>query len=408
MSMILPGPGVRTTLRGRGEEAIALQRAADVLAYARHPGVPELLDVRSDATATELDIALPESTPLGSLALTVDEVAGVTATVATTVADLHDIGVVVGAVAIGSIVVSREGQAVLTDFTRAARLEGPAGRYSGHPLARRDDQDVGLLLCELLDRCTPSAAIELLDAPRWSRRSSRHIGQTATARRLAARAAAGAITSRGLAERLAADLPGARLPRRQAGTARHAGAAGAAAPTHAARAAEHPTATAEVPADAFDRWFEGAPASPPRTRRWGPTAWVLAAAGIPALVVLIALTHRPSGASPIICSTTNLACARYRDGILTSDGSRYTIGATGDVVAVGTWWCGAASAALLRPSTGQVWLYRTWPSATLPATPQLGATVPGARGLAVQRRRHCDELLITGPDGHRTRVTTPS
>src|SRR5579871_4220412 len=99
MSMSPPPGGRVVTRRGGGDEATALRRTAEVLSCARHPGVPELLDVRADAGAIEIEMWLPAAAPLRTLAMSLEEVAGVTATVATTVADLHDIGIAVGAIA---------------------------------------------------------------------------------------------------------------------------------------------------------------------------------------------------------------------------------------------------------------------------------------------------------------------
>src|ERR1700730_17363552 len=106
-----------------GPAGDALGREAQILAHARHPGVAELIDVRVDATTTEIETAVPDGLPLRRVALSIEELAGVMATVSTTVADLHDIGVAHGAITIDGVVIGDDGRAVLTDFTRSAWLD---------------------------------------------------------------------------------------------------------------------------------------------------------------------------------------------------------------------------------------------------------------------------------------------
>ena len=77
---------MRLTMRATDRAAEGLRRAADVLAAARHPGVAGLLELRSIGATAELDLEVPDGVPLRSLALSPEEIAGVVATLATTVA----------------------------------------------------------------------------------------------------------------------------------------------------------------------------------------------------------------------------------------------------------------------------------------------------------------------------------
>jgi hypothetical protein len=61
---------------------------------------------------------------------------------------------------------------------------------------------------------------------------------------------------------------------------------------------------------------------------------------------------------------------------------RYEIGEPGGSVAVSDWDCdGRATPAVLRPDTGELFVFDTWASSTAPATARLVQVVPGARAL---------------------------
>ena len=52
---------------------------------------------------------------------------------------------------------------------------------------------------------------------------------------------------------------------------------------------------------------------------------------------------------------------RYRGGVIESASGRWAVGATGDELAVGDWWCrGRRTLAVLRPSTGDVYVFDAW------------------------------------------------
>jgi hypothetical protein len=404
---LAPPPGsTRFTVRAEGGEADAIRQAAEALGIARHPGMAELLNVRLEPAGAVLELTVPDGVPLLGLALSLEEVAGVVATIATTIADLHDIGVVVGSVSLDGVLVTPDGHAVLTDVAHTVRLAGRAPRWPEHPLARRDDRELGRLLADLLDASVPSAVADILDAPpAWARLLRRRDAPGAIVRRLAERAAGGAVGSRRLAEGLATDVPGACLPRRTA-------------------AREHlERDVAAGPSDeALDRWFgtEHPPAPQPAAvataaaataagadaaatvRRSPQRHWPLLVAAATTAVVLLAVGRPSSASSPSpACAPPGRACPAYRDGILSVDGARYAVGARGDVAVTGRWSCGAALLALLRPATGAVWVYGTWPAGAASISPTLSAVIDGARRLAVVAGDHCDTLDVVRQDGTR-------
>jgi hypothetical protein len=86
--------------------------------------------------------------------------------------------------------------------------------------------------------------------------------------------------------------------------------------------------------------------------------------------------------------------------VLQAEGRRYRVGQAGDEVLVDDWDCdGTPTPALLRPSTGEVYLFPRWiESATLAVEPI--ATVPGAAALVSEPLGDgCADLAVRRRDG---------
>jgi hypothetical protein len=86
--------------------------------------------------------------------------------------------------------------------------------------------------------------------------------------------------------------------------------------------------------------------------------------------------------------------------------SRWVLGEPGDVVAVGSWDCsGSAFPALLRPATGDVFVFRTWAAAGEPVTVESRHRVDGARDIRAEPVADgCDALVIERATGEDTVV----
>ena len=84
---------------------------------------------------------------------------------------------------------------------------------------------------------------------------------------------------------------------------------------------------------------------------------------------------------------------------LTVDGTRYTLGRRGDVIALGTWdAAGVPTPALLRPASGAVFVFHTWPGPGHDVTAHPRTVVPGAVSLSVRHRPgRPDQLLVHRP-----------
>lgn len=96
-------------------------------------------------------------------------------------------------------------------------------------------------------------------------------------------------------------------------------------------------------------------------------------------------------------------------GSISAGTARWTLGEPGDLAAVGDWDCdGAASPALLRPATGDVFVFPGWATHDRPVTVHAAGTVDGSVGIRAQGRIDgCDELLVDLASGSATTVAVP-
>lgn len=365
-----------------------LRREAEILSRSRHPGVVELRAVTDTPEQFTVVTATPEGTVLAETSLTLEEVAGVCAVLATTVADLHDIGVAHRRIGPAAVVVAPDGRPVLDDFREATWIPGPVKRRPAQELARADDRALGSLLLGVL----PSSVVDA--APRRRRlRPVRHRDSGAFLADIGARAADGRLTARALADAIVEGVPGARLPAARVPQPTTVGAAEDMAavaddavpstgpgPVSTRARDEPPTATSG------DEPFGGA--------RRPPLAALLAIVLVSAATLaVLAHHHRGRWTTPPY------------DGVLVIGGHRYALGRPGDAVAVGRWWCGTATPAVLRPATGDVWVFDAVPTGTDPRSGRLVATVPGGVRLDARAAGGCDAIVVRRRDGTTMRVS---
>jgi hypothetical protein len=81
-------------------------------------------------------------------------------------------------------------------------------------------------------------------------------------------------------------------------------------------------------------------------------------------------------------------------------GAHWTLGQPGDLAAVGDWDCdGRAAPALLRPSTGTVFVFPGWAPADRPVTVDPAGAVPGGTALRARPTPDgCHELVVERDD----------
>lgn len=344
-------------------ERVHLGHEAAMLRAAAHPGVVRLLRSPSSDAPDELLLALAPGGHLGGRPiLGVAGAAGLGAALATTVADLHHLGVVHRRIDASHVLLDEEGRPLLCGFGQSGRVAPGDGTQD-----RRDDvRAVADLVRQRMGSAAPRPVLRVLRAAGGGRRPA---------------------SARWLARQLVAAVPEACLP----------GCLGDA----------HPG--------------ERQPPAPPRSsirrssiRRWSMKRWSIrrrlavaavgaALAGAGGWLVTRPAPHPGPLASGLVtvapCPAVDDGCAPLptAGGVLAVAGQRYAI-SRGGVVVVGRWACGPPLPALLDARSGEVWAFAGWATSHLPARAHLVGRFPGAMTLqVVPRRTGCDQLRVTGP-----------
>lgn len=371
-----------------------LSYEAGILAAVTHPGIIRFVEYRAGDHEDELITEFAGAATLadhrpGSVA----GVAGLGAAIADTVADLHDMGVAHGSLQADHVVLGARRRPVLCSLSSASYDE---------PARIQDVVAVGELVAELLRAAPHSRA----GAERRTR---------ALVAEAAADAAAGSCTARELAVRLAA-VPGASIE------------------------TDEPDAGVE-PSVHIDPDLAG-------TRTWrhrvtsadiasaAPSRKTLLAAGLFLIVVVLVLvvasgfqrrsdveerllgsaTPSPSvAAQPTATDVPRPppAATGCRQGLdVDGDGCAddtevvgrlirhgdiwYEVGEPGDVVVLGHWSCAPiATPAVLRPTTGELFVFDRWPSSDGSVTVVSSMTgLAGASSLVLGETDGCDSPVV--------------
>ena len=436
-----------TNHRKQGDSA-SIRRQAELLTIARHPGVVELIGLEGSADrpvlVTRRVVGPTLATPEVRAA---EEVAGLARALASTLADLHDLGIVHGSVAAEHVLVAEDGRPVLCGFGAAGRIGEavPGGDDELHPA-----DDVAAL-GRLLRRLATGPDARML----------RRIAEAATVADPGSRPSA-----RELAAQIASAMPGARLPDRTSASAAGslpgadlrslvAGARADRARITVPRRGPAPPSAATGSDAAADRPHAELPVRPspgaaPRRRSriragalvggvaavaaggllvltpWSspaetaaprlglPSAWTIPPAvststSAPPPPVSSSIpaprSDCPVPASVLVADVDHDGCldpVRYADGVLEGGGQRWSLGQDGDQVATGDWSCrGARTVALLRPATGEVFRFDAWATgAAESVTAPVIGVVPGGQAVraADVDRDGCHELVVERGD----------
>lgn len=390
---------------GSDAELALLDHERDMLRRCAHPGVvrlagPQLWAGEGVATRRAGPCDLSQ---LG--ALSPDELCGLGAAVATTIADLHDLGVAHHRLCDGHIVLSGDGAPVLCGFSHAGPLAADPGAGPGDVRALAT-----VLLLHAGEHC-PGPLVRLL---RHARAGTRPLGARALATALARCSPAPRLPAPRVADPDAdiagsADPPGIREP----------GGAVREARSHRIRPSRFTTALAAlallgvalgVRATSGRSGGPGsrqAPAPPGATPPSLPPARATGSGTKPPVpaVPIASLRRAPGrpGASSPPCPAVDAGCRPLpmARGVFSAAGSRWRVSPDVSVVVLGRFSCGAALPAVLERDTGQVWVFASWPAPGRPPRARLVARARGAWTLrpVAEPTEGCDRLLVVARSG---------
>ena len=353
--------------RAPAADAARLQGEAERLRRARHPGVVAVRRSGPEGQGWVLCTG-HAGRPVATLGLlTVAQVASLVAAVATTLADLHDLGVVHGRLDGTHVLVGEEGRPVLCGFGDG---EVPAGPED-------DVAALGALLVQLLgtDETGEPIPERRWRAPRrwtgWDRRALLLLADQAAADPPTCRP-----TARRLAAEIAAAVPGAAPLVVVDGEAPERPESVEVRPIERRRAAIVALVGVLLLVLGARRLATDAPASGPRT------------------------THAPPFAAGPAARAEVHTATPIAGGALEAGGRHYRVGQAGDAILVADWDCdGTATPALLRPSTGEVFVFPRWTTDGRLAVEPV-ARVPDARALLSERSaRRCPSLVVRTATG---------
>lgn len=388
----------------------------DALSMARHPGVVDLVDAADGALRTRM----VDGRPVGELPpLAAGEVAGLAAAVATTLADLHDLGVVHGGIDATHVLVTPDGRPVLCSLGRG-----------GHPAD--DMAALGRLVTALLESALPEDRLRWRGGHRLRQRQPggrvrlgpmlappagpalAALAGEATAVNRAARP-----TARAFADAIGRLIPDARLP--QPGSAPPvpivppsstvtmvtAPAPGFGPPASPGLARLRPTALVALltVVTVAGGWALARPSSPPATSPTGRRA----ADSAMTVVAPAAVSTTPVGTTPAATRVWPADPLELANGVVTYRGARYALGQSGDAIVAADWRCtGLPTLAVLRRNAGQIFAFDGWPDAGGAMTARPVGQVEGASGMRVvdADADGCPELEVerTGAPPVRLRV----
>lgn len=354
-----------------------LVREAELLRRARHPGVVELVELRGHAhlelvTRFVDGPSLAEAPPFP-----VDVVAGLVGALATTVADLHRLGLVHGSILPEHILVEPGGRPVLCALADGSESDDPVE-------CARDVCALGELLRWLLARAPqPQAATRRRAAAAVPALLSLALRATNPDPRL--RPSASEVASGVRAAAPHAELPGKAAVRREPEPRR--------LPRAPIRAA---VALVAVSLTLVGVMNVGDASSPKRSGQPATRRQAQPPTSVPSRCAAVSAELRADVDGDGCPERLRLA-----GGVLEAGSTRWAIDGSADDVVTGDWDCdGRATLAFLDRETGGVYRFATWSHERIVTVP-LVAQVEGATELRVTHPGppDCDVLTVDRADG---------
>jgi hypothetical protein len=354
-----------------------LRKEAATLEIGSMPGVVELVSyteaIRSDQAETDTGSGQSPESELSTLYVgpqtldsitewTLEELVGTLSMLGTTIADLHDLGITHGALTAEHVLVDQQHHPVICGFGH-----GKVGEPVTADDLAGDVRSLGLITVALMSR--------VRERTRSAKRALADI------------------------ERIASSV--------QASTLQDSS-------TSARRFATDISTIAVEPAAKSGRSLPAAISTGANRRRTAlAIATACSAAGLAAAAWAVFGSGQPNSSAPTpFAATTSSAvtdasgcklveCPRQlSDGRVAAFGHTYTVGRTGDEVLLANWTCRSdITAAVLRPSTGEVFFFPRWTMSTDIIVPAVARVADARQATITRDPKGCPALAVTTSAG---------
>lgn len=384
MNAGVPGPELFVKL-AHGSEAVGrLRNQADLLRHVAHPNVVEVIEWRASNDVGELHLGIVDGTVMSQTTLDLARLIRVATSLATTVHHIHSRGVVHGAIRPEHIIVTTTDRIVLCGFGAARRSVGDD-----------DWADDVLAIGQLIDRELGSdrsrVRVRTDEDPAHETRSEARRLLRDAARRASCNDRRARPSALDLAEVLRGISPASHSRRRQTFDA---------APRAAARSARARRSIAALTGVVsalllLSLWASSERWPPADESRSDENVEAGVTADCPIRQGLIA--NDPDSNTVVDVDGDGCFESMTSDhGIVTVGNERYALGTPTDVIVVGRWSCQPVQTiAMLRPGTGEVFRFDSWPAEGRSSTAHRVAIVEHATDLIVTPRGACDDLAVS-------------
>lgn len=383
-----------------GPEGEHLLREAEILRRAAHPGVVELLGELAGDDSVTIHTAFVGG---GTLAehlgtLDVEQGARVVATLAATLADLHERGIAHRRVTPDHVLVTDAEHVRLCGFAEAVLTSDAAP--CGADVAAIDVEAVAILVREMAERSSVDAtslhavASRVLGVDPTARPSMRTLAQ-ALASVAGGTGDAGTAVAQGRLLLPTRHSPPGHLPRLRTRT-------GVTALAVTAVVVVSVTAVLAATVTSSDRPSPpvAAAAPPPPSLDPSPTTTTPARSPVPN-----SAGHQRGVRVWPPDPHSEPEVVEVAAGVVSSSGRRWRVASADDLVAVGDWDCdGLATPAIVRYATGRIWVYDKWVEGSEAALVEAAAAVPEATAANAVDGDGCDDLEVTDAGGQTTRI----
>lgn len=401
------------------DDARRLRHEAEMLDLARHPGVVELVSCESDGDDVTLLTRFAGTHSLDTVGpVTVARAAGIVAALASTVADLHDLGIAHGRIDPSHVVIGAGGRPLLCGFGGGGRVGCRPGSTaipgfidsaaSGEATLAPETDVYGLgavLRALVVDgpnefEPIPDRRFNLARLrPMWSGYQRRALLT------LADRATDEMPLRRPPARRFASDILET-VPSATIDDAMPFTAPGTTQRDQSRRLTLGPTIAAAIALLVVAAFV---------TNAWRG-ARSAASPAAPSMVATVAATSDQTATTDGPCGTAPRGPDLDGDGcgdavevqpdrVVAVGTTRFTVGAPGDQVALGDWDCdGTSTIALLRPSTGEVFVFDSWAISGTDVTVTPTANVRDGVAVEARAEGRCATLVVLHKDGTRQDV----